>query len=173
VILCTQANAAIEHAKKYTAVFSVLAWRNIFALARQKRPNKVNQLQHSDFLDCKSLCDETINNRTKDENGNIMNWLKIKVLRYEKQNCNTIFYKYRYGDEFTKINIRGRGRQSNIANFATLKACYDAPLPIPTAKKADLLALSRSGVIPKEHHSFFKNLAVSKTSSNDDADEDC
>jgi len=41
----------------------------------------------------------------------LVNWLKIKVLRFEK-NSRHIQYKYRYGDDFSAINVCGRGRPS-------------------------------------------------------------
>jgi hypothetical protein len=156
---CDSMHSAIERAKKNTAVFSISAWRAIFELSRNKHPYKVKQLQFNEFLDCKALCDETIKNRTKDVNGKVVNWLKIKVLRFDKSDCNAIQYKYRYGDPFVKINILGRGRRGLIPPLTT---CYNAALPIPAVKKADLLSLCKSGVIPLEHQPFFKNLVAIK-----------
>jgi len=165
---CDSMHSAIERVKKNTSIYSVSTWSTVFELARKNHPYKVVQMQFSDFLDCKALCDETIKNRTKDENGNVVNWLKIKVLRFEKANKNVVQYKYRYADDFTKINILGRGRRCIMSD---LKPCYKAMLPIAALKKADLLSLCKSGVIPSEHHLFFKNLPSLKQVSNINEDD--
>ena len=58
-----------------------------------------------------------IKNRTKDEDGSLVNFLKIKVLRYEKARSGIIIqYKYRYGDQFKSINIVRRGRSVGITD---------------------------------------------------------
>ena len=155
-------HSAIEFAKKNSSIFSISAWKSIFQVARRKNPYKVHQLHHNDFLDCKALCENLIKNRTRNENGETVNWLKMSVLRFEKAN-HKIQYKYRYGDDISAINIAGRGRPTTAADsFPGLTTCYKTRLPISCAKKADLLALCKSGVVPKEHHEFFKRLPSSK-----------
>jgi hypothetical protein len=74
---CDSMHASNEHAKKNVAVFSVSAWRSIIELARRKNPYTAKQLEYKDFLDLKALADQIVKNRTKDENGNVVNWLKI------------------------------------------------------------------------------------------------
>jgi len=70
----------------------------------------------------------------------LVNWLKIKVLRFEK-NSRHIQYKYRYGDDFSAINVCGRGPPSVTGNLPELTDCYRSRLSITLAKKNDLLAL--------------------------------
>ena len=43
-----------------------------------------------------------------------------------------------------------------------LSIAFKTRLPISCAKKADLLAICKSRVVPKEHHEFFKRLPSSK-----------
>jgi len=40
--------------------------------------------------------------RGKNEEGETVNWLRIKVLRFEKDS-RCMQYKYRYGDKFSSI----------------------------------------------------------------------
>ena len=164
---CDSMHSAIEFAQRNSSVFCVSAWKTIFEVARRRNPYKVHQLSCTDFVDCKALCDQLIRNRTKNENGDTVNWLKIKVLRFEKNN-RRIQYKYRYDDDFSAINICGRGRPA-ITNLPELTQCYKSRLPITVAKKNDLMALCKSGVVPKEHHYFFKSLPSSK--KDDDHDD--
>jgi len=129
----------------------------------------VHQLNHTQFRDCKALCDSIVRNRTKDENGDTVNWMKIKVLRFEKNNHN-VQYKYRYGDDFKSINIFGKGRPP-VINLPEFDNCYKSRLAISHAKKTDLLSLCKSGIIPKEHQDFFRNLPSTKKNINcDDSD---
>ena len=80
-----------------------------------------------------------------------VNWLKIKVFRLEK-NSRFVRFKYGYDDDFSTIGVSGRGRHS----------ATKSRLPITAAKKMDLLSLCKTGVVPNEHHHFFKNLQSSK-----------
>jgi hypothetical protein len=97
------------------------------------------------------------------------------VFRFEKATPNVIQYKYRYGDEFNKINLSGRVKGRKRREQATHVApapCYKSQLPISSAKKQDLLSLCSSGIIPHEHHSFYRNLPSSKTHAAAAADKD-
>jgi len=83
-----------------------------------------------------------------------------------------IQYKYRYDDDFSPINVRGRGRPAVTGNLPELTECHRSRLPITLTKKNDLLALCKSGVVPKEHHYFFQNLPSSKKDADcDNSDE--
>jgi len=119
-------------------------------MARRKNPFEVYQLDHTDFVDCKMLCDHLIKNRKKMQKE--LNWLKIKVFRFEK-NSRFVRYKYRYDDDFSTINASGRGRPP-VTNLSELTQCYISRLPIAAAKKMDLLSLCKTGVVPNEHHHF-------------------
>ena len=157
---CDSMHSAIEFAQKNSSVFCVSAWKIIFEVARRKNPYAMHQLGYSDFVDCKALCDRMIKNRSKNEEGETVNWLRIKVLRFEKDS-RCIQYKYRYGDKFSSINVCGRGRPA-ATSLPELSDCYRSGLPISMAKKNDLLTLCKSDVILTEHHYFFKNLPSSK-----------
>ena len=161
---CDSMHAAIENVKKNRPVFSIDGWQQIFEMARRHNTYKVNKLHYDDFLDCKFLSEMMIKNRTKDEDGSLVNWLKIKVLRYKKARSGIIQYKYHYGDQFKSINVVRRGRSVGITDPIP-RPCYSLQLPISIKKKEDLIALCRSGVIPNEHQSFFYNLHATTSAS--------
>ena len=99
-------HSTIECAKKNTSVFSLSGRKAIIEMARRRRPYKVKQMDFPDFVDCKALSSSLIKNHSKDEHGAQVNWLKIKVLRFEKSVDDCIQYKYRYDDAFTKIFVK-------------------------------------------------------------------
>ena len=72
---CDSMHSAIEFAHKNSSVFCVSAWKTIFEVARRKNPYAVHQLGYSDFVDCKALRDQMIKNRSKNEEGETVNWL--------------------------------------------------------------------------------------------------
>ena len=84
-----------------------------------------------------------------DENSDTVNWLKIKVLQFEK-NCNYVLHKYRYADQF-RINVHGGGRPVYEFQLPQLVQCLKCRLLMSQAKKVDLLALCKSAIIPKKH----------------------
>lgn len=84
-------HSAIECAKKNVSVYTINDWINIMLMARSNRGrNKksikyiVKKFLYSDFVDLKSLSENIIQNRTKDDKNEQVKWLKLKVLRYEK-----------------------------------------------------------------------------------------
>ena len=81
---CDSMHAAIEHEKKYVEVFTMLDWISIFGRARRRYPYKVNNFHYEDFYDFQKLAKDTMKNRRRDENGNILNWLLVKSFMYLK-----------------------------------------------------------------------------------------
>lgn len=83
-------HSTIESAKKHVPVYTMHDWLNICRLARSQRNNKkcsgysVHELLYTDIIDLKSLAGILIKNRTTDNYGAQVSWLKIKVMRYDK-----------------------------------------------------------------------------------------
>lgn len=113
-------------------------------------------------IDLKNLSESIIQNKTKDNLGNKVQWLKIKVLRYEKNTPGLIKFKYNIEDqEFLTIKTF---KDQNPPNIPTeLKPLYGNQLPISIAKKRDLLRLCSKNVIPQEYHGWYKSLPVHKS----------
>ncbi|CAG9773351.1 unnamed protein product [Ceutorhynchus assimilis] len=161
-------HSSIEKAKKYVSVFAMNDWLNIFRAARSKRksikakPYEVEELKYNDFLDLKELSKSLIKNRSKDTNGEVVNWLLIKSLKYSKKEPGIIQYKYEHSASYCSINVVDKGRPiSNQQPFSP--KLYKKMLPIGIQKKNDLLKLCHNRVIPDEFHGWYKSLPVSKT----------
>lgn len=75
-----------------------------------------------------------MNNRNIDNLGAQVSWLKIKVMKYEKNKKGIIQFKYNYSDdEYRSIHVGGKGRPSKLPEH--LKILYDEPLKISEIKK--------------------------------------
>lgn len=119
-------HSTIESAKKNVLMYTIHDWLNIYRLARSNRYNKkcsnytVQELKYTDFLDLKSLEKLIIKNRSTDTQGITVNWLKIKVLKYEKTEPGVIQFKYNYSDEqFKSIRVSGRSRPTKLSDNLT------------------------------------------------------
>lgn len=116
-----------------------------------------------DFYNVKPLAESIRLGNKKDNNRETVNWLKIKVLRYEKASPNKIYFQYNYDDNENRfIPIDGVGtrrsaqQKSNVE--CRLQQAYNTPLPISSAKKKDLIDLCNSGAIPPRVHDFYRAL---------------
>ncbi|ESO84982.1 hypothetical protein LOTGIDRAFT_168241 [Lottia gigantea] len=103
------------------------------------------------------LARSIMKNRKRDQDGNIVNWLLIKCLRYQKDLPGIIQYRYRYTDQYRCINIFNRGRPPILV----LQKAFKSLIPICKAKKNDLVKLCTQGVIPNELHLWYKSLPTS------------
>lgn len=131
-------------------------WKEIFRSARsknktKKEPYAVIELKYSDILDFQELANKLVKNKNKDEEGNKVEWLKIKCLKYEQNNPDVIFYKYSHSSDFQRIPVKGRGRRREEPHI--LKSAYLHQLPINDKKKR-ILSNSVTAVL------FLKNYTV-------------
>src|ERR1700759_5357054 len=103
----------------------------------------VNRIHHTDFHDFKALSSFVKNRRNN--NGDTVQWLKIKWLRLEKSRPYVIQYKYSITDQaFMELDVSMvRGRPGNVSHL-TLAPAYQRRIPISTSKKNDLLSLLAS-----------------------------
>ncbi len=72
------------------------------ALPTETNPYMVKQLTFDDFFDFHELSKAMILNRSINTDGDKVEWLKIKWLRFQKCSLNAIFYKERLLDESFK-----------------------------------------------------------------------
>ena len=129
----------------------------ILAARKKPRPYVVNILRYEDFIDVKHLAGQFMRNTSRTIDGQTVQWLKIKMLRFEKAEQNLIKFKYNITDEnFCVINVFG-GFECSIHSLAT-KPVYDTRLFISTAKKKDLLDFLRTRVILEDYTGFYSNL---------------
>lgn len=121
-------------------------------------PYHVKQLRHTDFYDLKALSAKLISNRIKDENGEKVNWLRIKMLKFSKSMPSVIEFSYDYDEKnYKKIHTSSRGRQTQITK-EIIQPCYKTLLPLSKEKKKDLVKLCEKGIIPLELHQWYKSL---------------
>ena len=161
-------HSAIERAKKNVSIYTMNDLLNVFKLARSTRQkNKrsraysIKELTYTDFYDLKALANTIIKNKTKDNKGEAVHWLKIKVMRYEKSEPGSILFKYNYSeDEFRILRVFGRGRPAEMPKLLT--TLYKGLLPISEKKKKSLMKLVSDNNIPQEYHNWYKSLPVDK-----------
>ncbi|CAH1102952.1 unnamed protein product [Psylliodes chrysocephalus] len=140
------------------------------------------EFKYFEILDLKSLAAKLIKNRTRDDNNLTVNWLKIKRLKYLKDQPNKIYYNYDMSTNFQTITISNTNQNfedspstrtrkqwkknkeptANTFEFPSeIPFLYDSQLPISNAKKKDLLKLCRKEIIPEELHEWFNKLKSS------------
>ena len=75
--------------------------------------------------------------------GKKVNWTKIQWMRFQKESPNICFIKYELDEEFQVIQLTGikPGRSTVTFTSDKLPRRYHAKLPIPAAKKKDLVDL--------------------------------
>jgi hypothetical protein len=105
-------------------------------------------------------------NLKKAVTGETINWFKVKWIQVTKDCPASIFFNYNFHQEtFMEAKFRScslRGRKKIIENIK-LASLYKTKLQIYMAKKADLLSLCKSGVIPPMYHAYYENLPVGKS----------
>ena len=163
---CDSIHATIEHAKKRTRVYVPSQWETVITLARKNKPYIVVPLKYVDFMDLKKLKKEHFKNMKVDDEGQRINWLKLKWIQVRRDFPNSLFLNYTFDATLFKevrvtlANTRGRPK---VTTEIKLTQRYKGKLAISTAKKADLLSLCSSGTIPEEYHGYFESLVSSKS----------
>ena len=85
---------------------------------KRPHPYHVTMLKHTDFVNIKDLASNMIKNRTKNTDGDVVNWLNIKWLRFEKLTPRTIKYKHRLSQGFRELAVSSeRGRRKYVENL--------------------------------------------------------
>ena len=145
-------------------------WVTILRMARRKQPFKVVPFSFGDFVDLHHLCEVQFSNVKKDVTGEQVNWLKIKMLRFNKERPNAILFKYNFDDEFRTIKVSVSGRRKSVETLkGEERPAYEDVQPISDAKKKDLVSLCETGVIPRCYHAYYRQLkSVHKHKDNED-----
>ncbi|CAK1579995.1 unnamed protein product [Parnassius mnemosyne] len=124
-------HSSTEASQKNTAIYSMLDWINVFKRARSKNkykkdnkkvvkePYKVKELKYFEFKDLKALSDQILKNTTRDTDGKVVKWLKIKRLRYIKGEAK-IFYNYNMSESFSTIDVCKKFGQKENTGWANL-----------------------------------------------------
>lgn len=164
-------HALIERCAKNKLIYTPMEWFTLVRWAKQDgTPYNVIEMDHTNFSDYKSTLPGK--NWTKNLNGEIVKWSKIKELKIIPSDPNKLLYKYNLADSeymtiTTKTNTRRRQQDNDIAG-----PLYQQMLPIPKAKKDDLISLCHNGIIPTIHHNFYNNLVAVTTQSISETDSE-
>ncbi len=78
-------HAAAETARRKVPVYSPDSYYTLVRPARRNKPHAVHELGHKDFLNFKSLSNQIIKGRVKDEDGEVVGWHKIKWFHHVKE----------------------------------------------------------------------------------------
>ena len=107
------------------------------------------QLTYEDIYDYKALQKQALLYRKENTEGEKINWLQIRWLRFEKCDSDYISFKYSFDDEFRKMKVTENTKKERpAANVTEIPKRYKSKQSISSAKKKDLLNLCKNGVIP-------------------------
>ena len=142
-------------------------------MASRMNPYEVIQLTYTEFYDLKKLSRGILHNVKTDTNGDVVHWMKIKHLMYNKDSPHLIKFRYNFDEEFKALRVCASGRKKGKG--VNLEGIYSAPLKISAAKRADLINLCDTKVIPEVYHSYCRGLPFEKrpsSSTGSDEEED-
>lgn len=158
-------HAVIENTKKKTVVYVPSQWHTIISLARRKKPYIVVPMKYTDVLNLKLFSQQFCPNMKVSTANVRVNWLKIVWIKVEKTSPGSVFLNETFDENtFMEIKVSSRTRSKNqFPNVPSeLEGCYKDKIPISNDKKADLISLCRSGLIPEEFHAYYEGLQILK-----------
>lgn len=125
--------------KKQQQIFVPEDWMNVIRTAKHKKPQfKVISMHRMEFLSTGTL-EKAVCNRKKDTEGNSVNWLQMRWLRFEKGSPFTMKFKETFNDivEFRQIDLRKYGPGRNVQSLVNVEQVplYPSRRPISEAKK--------------------------------------
>ena len=167
-------HSTIESAAKNVNIFSPVQWYTVASTAKKSGEKyKVVEME-GQMKDFRGLSDVYL----KGSQRNIR-WTDIKCLKVEKANPDSLFVKASFGcDDYKEIQFAGKQQVSDDESDQDSSAETEATrnqrdqtkknnLPeldseslVTVAKKNDLLWMCEQLIIPKDYHSFYKNLSV-------------
>ena len=148
-------HSAIETSKCSQSIYATTQWEILIKGCRKKpRPYVVTVLKHSDFYDIKDLAKQTVKNASKTDDGQTVNWLRIKWFRIEKADPNVVKCKYNLScHEFHRLVVTSNGITVSW-QLISLSSAYSSRQLISVAKKKYLLNLLKSRVILENYVQF-------------------
>lgn len=89
----------------------MIDWKFIMEHARSKRhrnsapPYIVKELYFYEMIDVRALNEKFVKNTSRNKEGKIIKWLKIKCLRFERQNPGFVKYRYSHDGPYLEFNV--------------------------------------------------------------------
>jgi hypothetical protein len=159
---CDSMHAAIEFAKKKTQINVPSQWDTVITMARRGKPYTVVPVKYGDFYDFKHLKSKN-KKSTHSDNGVKVNWTQMKWMRFTESDPHACYFKYNMNDnDFERVQLK---KETQPSAEDPLSKLYKSKLPISSAKKKDLIALCKKGIIPSEFHDYYKSLPTSQSAT--------
>ncbi|CAC5400367.1 unnamed protein product [Mytilus coruscus] len=145
-------------------------------MTRRRDPYMIVPLKYEDIYDFKDLPKKNMKFREEDVNGKKIKWLKIRWLRYTKENPDCILFKYKMDDEFCEMKVAPTSTRGRATEEYQLIKKYTSRQSISAPKKKDLVGFCKKGIIPSEYHEYYKsllaNINVKDTLAETDVEEE-
>jgi len=144
--------------EKNETVFTLGEWIDIAKRARKTGGKfDVAEMPKTAFLDFKVLLKEIVNRKVNMQ-GEKVEWMKIRWMRFRKDNPYKMMYKYTVDDDdFKEVSFekqrKGRQRQKQILKLPML---YPSGRLISRAKFKDIQDLMK--YVPPIHHDFYSSI---------------
>jgi hypothetical protein len=140
----------------------------VLQMARRGKPYHVREFEFKDFYDLHHLGKAIkADDVSRDVENMPVHWMKLKSIKAKKGVPNEIEVKESYSEPYRRV-ILGQTRQTRkrtkrdcSVDLSLLKPAYEKQIPISRAKKADLVKLCTTGVVPTKYHEFYNSLATS------------
>jgi hypothetical protein len=100
---CDSMHPAFEFAKKKTEIYIPSQWASIIRMARRNNPYYVVPLQYEDIYDFKEVTKSTVKYSKVDSEGIKVKWMKIKWLRFSKNDAEYVLLKHKFDEDFKKM----------------------------------------------------------------------
>ncbi|GFO46251.1 DNA repair protein rhp54 [Plakobranchus ocellatus] len=155
-------HSVISRAAKNIPIYTPEQWAAVIRGARRgKHPYNVRELTSTDIFDFKQYS-ASLKNFEKDENDEKVQWMKIKSLCITRDEPNILQIKYDFDQSNTvKVDLF-RGRRKSEQAVVQLQILKEKA-GVTSAKKADLMSMCNTLLIPRQHHSFFEQLPIVST----------
>lgn len=165
-------HSVIEKASKHIPVYTPEQWYSLVRTAKRQKPYyTVYELSQKDVYDLKDLQVQTTINFDRDTNNDRIYISKLKVVEFNPEYPNCLFFKLKYDDNnFSKANLIQKGRRQLDGNINDihLKLLYKAKLPLQKKKYDHLKFLCEKEVIASQYHDFFENLPYTSQQVNEE-----
>lgn len=168
-------HSVIEKASRNIPIYTPEQWYTIVRTAKRKLPwYIVHELSQNEVYDMKDLQEKTAINFDKDENNDKVYTNKFKIVKFDPDVPNFMFFKTAYDEAFRKVNLLEKGRKRNnfIVEDVQLKCLYNKKIPLTKKKYDHLMYLCEKGVITSQYHDFFKALPFTVQSDKEEEESD-
>ncbi|ELT93499.1 hypothetical protein CAPTEDRAFT_209848 [Capitella teleta] len=130
------------------------------------------EMTYKDFRNHKSTSQQLMKNTTKTADCGKVNWLKMKWIRYMKEDLDAIYVKEDLNDgEFKRVPVSLAKRRSKAdALTAPTPVLYRTPQSIKKAKYQDLMSIVND--IPEDRRRFYQDMKQDPEESNSEESED-